>query len=79
MKEDITKNALAILLVCAIIISVLSTFAVLNSIKEPVPVYQHGSASGNGQGSVGLVIEQSTEPEFAQGTVSLTIKAGDTE
>jgi len=82
MKEDVSKSAIAVLLVLAIIVSVLSTFAVLNALEQPaqMPVQDVVKRTGSTQGTVGLTILGPQETESQTGTVSLTInRPGDNE
>jgi len=77
MNDDITKSSIALLLVMAIIISVLSTMSVINAFEKTqmstkiidVPDSQEGPR----QGSVSLSIIGPEEKQTETGTISFTI------
>jgi len=72
MTEDFSKGSLAVILVLALIISVLSTITVLNAIDDsrPVPVNEKPLTSGN----LKLEIKQPVEAGPQQAAIMLQIK-----
>ncbi len=83
MEEDFSKRALAILLVLALIISVLSTFTVINALgKLPTGTgtANHETAMSNtgtssqAGASVKLSVSHPEEPPSTEASLSLSIK-----
>ena len=67
MQNDISKKTVAVVLLCAILISVFCTFIVLN--KEPVlRIDRHSTVAQ--QGAVGFTIVEGPEQS---GTIGFTI------
>ena len=78
MKEDITKASLAVLLVLALIISVLSTFTILTSLEDittgPPLTIVKTQEKALPQGSVSLSIAQPEQINTQSASLSLSIK-----
>lgn len=70
MEEDISKKTIFVLLVLTILVSVLSTWTLIESTPDTEVVQ---SKESKGQGNVRLVIEEPPGPVQTRGNVQLTI------
>jgi len=79
MQEDISKASLAVLLVLALIISILSTFTIIKTLRDykdvpaPQAKTQPATDSGRTGASVGFTIEPD-QRQSSSASVSLSIK-----
>jgi hypothetical protein len=71
--EDIGKASLAVLLVMCLLVSIVSTFMVLDSLNMPKTKVHQVKVTQTSQGVVGLSIAQ-TQPVERHATVSLSIQ-----
>jgi hypothetical protein len=72
--EEVSKSTLAVMMLLALLVSVVSTITVLKVINEPYGTSSSGKAAPV-EGNVVLTIEKTPEPSYGQ--VSLSIKTGD--
>ena len=83
MDNDITKSSIALLLVMAMIISVLSTMSIINGFENaqtsPPMIKTQVPEGGPAQGTVSLAIVGPEEKPTASGTISLEIIKGDNQ
>ncbi len=70
MAEDISKKTVALILFCAIILSVVSTFLVLNK-EHNIDIKKFETVGTQGQ--VGLTVLENPNQEASRGDVGLTI------
>jgi hypothetical protein len=75
MAEELGKASLAILMVLALLVSIISTFMVLDSMEQPQPRIVPVKVTQGTEGSVSLSIARSADmPVAKEASVSLSIQ-----
>jgi hypothetical protein len=73
MESDLGKSSLAVLLVLALLVSVITTFLVLDAVVSPVSEQPDVKLTQTSEGSVRLAIER-PETVTQQASVTLSIQ-----